>query len=124
MSLQPLETAESLEFPTVQQISVFIDDQVGQLLRLTRLFERTEVRILGLMVVNSVDCAIVRMIVNDPTQACRTLVDHRFPLSETELLVADDSAMLAESSAAELARSRPGPVGKLGFSLSSTPDEP
>lgn len=87
MALQPFETLEGQGFPTARQISVFIDDRVGQLLRLTQLFDRTDVRILGLMVVNSVDCAIVRMIVDDPDAASEILREHKFPVKETELLV-------------------------------------
>lgn len=87
MALEPFETAEAEDFPTVRQLSIFIDDRVGQLLRLTQLLSGTEVRILGLMVVNSVDCAIVRMIVDDPDEAVRILTDHRFPVKETEVLV-------------------------------------
>lgn len=87
MSIEPLETAEAEDFPAVVQLSVFIDEQVGQLLRLTRLFDDTDIRIWGLMVVNSVDCAIVRMVVDDPVEAGRVLTDHRFPYKETEILV-------------------------------------
>jgi hypothetical protein len=87
MSLEPLETAESFDYPTVTQLSIFIDDRVGQLLRLSQLFDGTDIHILGLMVVNSVDCAIVRMIVDDPDEAYRILTDRRFPVKETEVLV-------------------------------------
>lgn len=87
MSIEPFNTAEAEDFPTVIQLSVFIDDRVGQLLRLTRLFEFTDIRIWGLMVVNSVDCAIVRMIVDDPDQAQTVLSQHRFPAKSTEVLV-------------------------------------
>ena len=87
MSLEPLETAEGQSAPMAVQLSVFIDDRVGQLMRLTQLFDRTDIRILGLMVVNSVDCAIVRMIVDDPDEAMTVLADHHFPVKQTELLV-------------------------------------
>jgi len=87
MSMSPFETAEAHDSPTVVQLSIFIDDRVGQLLRLAKVFDGTPIHILGLMVVNSVDCAIVRMIVDDPDEAVRVLTDHRFPVKETELLV-------------------------------------
>ncbi len=86
MALEPLQTASSHEFPTVTQLSVFIDDRVGQLLRMTRLFHGTEIRIWGLMVVNSCDCAIVRIIFDDPDSAGQTLADHRYTFKETEVL--------------------------------------
>ncbi|MCH7526150.1 MAG: acetolactate synthase [Planctomycetes bacterium] len=87
MSSEPFETLEAQGYPSVTQLSVFIDDRVGQLMRLTRVFAGTDIRILGLMVVNSVDCAIVRMIVDDPDAAGRVLADHSFPYKETEMLV-------------------------------------
>ncbi len=87
MATEPFETAQAEDSPLVIQLSVFIDDRVGQLMRLTRLFEGTDVRIWGLMVVNSVDCAIVRMVVDDPEEAVSLLRLHGFPVTETEVVV-------------------------------------
>ena len=87
MALEPFETAEAHDSPTVTQLSVFIDDRVGQLLRLTQLFENTDIHILGLMVVNLTDSAVVRLIVDDPEEATEALTRARFPVSENEVLV-------------------------------------
>ncbi len=87
MSTQPFETAEGEEFLGVRQLSVFLENRLGQLHRLTRIFERTDVRILALSVVNSVDCAIIRLLVDDPDEARRLLRDAGFALTESELLV-------------------------------------
>ena len=87
MEIEPLSTAEAHDQPTVRQQSVFVENRVGQLLRLARLFDHTDVRILALSVVYSVDCAICRMIVNDPDQAYEVLAAGRFQVSETELIV-------------------------------------
>jgi hypothetical protein len=84
---EPFETAYASGFPTVQQLSVFFENRVGQLLRLTRLFEKTDIHILGLTVVNSVDCAIIRMIVDDPVTAYEVLSEAGFALSQTDILV-------------------------------------
>lgn len=72
---------------TVRQQSVFVENRVGQLLQLTRLFDRTDIRILAVSVVYSVDCAICRMIVDDPDKAYDLLVGAGFKVSETELIV-------------------------------------
>jgi hypothetical protein len=85
--MEPFETAEALGFPTVRQQSVFIENRVGQLLRLTRLLDSTDTRILAVSVVYSVDCAICRMILDDPDTAQRVLVDAGFQVSESELIV-------------------------------------
>lgn len=87
MEIQPLEVAEGQGSPLVRQQSVFIENRVGQLLRLTRIFDRTEIRILAVSVVYAVDCAICRMIVDDPDRAHDILADSRFQVSETELIV-------------------------------------
>lgn len=87
MDIEPLGTAEAQGIPTVRQQSVFIENQVGQLLRLTRLFDQTDIRILAVSVVYSVDCAICRMILDDPDRAYDIMAGARFQVSEAELLV-------------------------------------
>lgn len=87
MDIKPLETAEAQGVPTVRQQSVFIENRVGQLLRLTRLFDRTEIRILAVSVVYSVDCAICRFLFDDPDRAYELLRESRFQVSEAELIV-------------------------------------
>ncbi len=87
MALEPLETAEGHEDMSVRQQSVFIENRVGQLLRLTRLFEQTDIRILAVSVVHSVDCAICRMILDDPDRAYDVLTNAGFKVSETDLIV-------------------------------------
>lgn len=89
MSLEPLETAEGSEFPFVRQISVFLENRLGQLLRLTRLFEKSEVHILAVSVEGSIDCAIVRLIVDDPDVAHDMLRETGFAVSIAELLVVE-----------------------------------
>lgn len=86
MELEPLHTAEANDYPTIRQQSVFIENRVGQLLRLTKLFDQTDIRILAVSVVYSVDCAIVRMILDDPDKAYDVLTQSGFQLSETELI--------------------------------------
>ena len=73
MDIEPLEVAQASDVPTVRQQSVFIENRVGQLMRLTRLFDQTEIRILAVSVVYSVDCAICRMILDDPDRAYEVL---------------------------------------------------
>jgi len=87
MSLEPLRTASGSDFPLCRQLSVFVENRLGQLLRLTRLFEKTELKILALTVVGANECAIVRLIVDDPDAAFEVLTEARFSVTETELLV-------------------------------------
>lgn len=87
MALEPFETAEAHRTPTVRQQSVFIENRVGQLLRLTQLFDRTDIRILAISVVYSVDCAICRMILDDPDKGYEVLSGAGFQVSDAELIV-------------------------------------
>ncbi|MFQ5414448.1 MAG: acetolactate synthase [Phycisphaerae bacterium] len=87
MEAEPLSTLHGQDYPTIRQQSIFVENRVGQLLRLTKLLDRTEVRILAVSVVYSVDCAICRMILDDPDGAFELLRQARFPVSETELIV-------------------------------------
>ncbi len=87
MEIEPYSTAQAHDCPTVRQQSVFIENRVGQLLRLTRLFDQTEIRILAVSVVNSIDCAICRMILDDPDRAYDVMTQSRFQVSETDLIV-------------------------------------
>ncbi len=89
MSLEPLETAAGSDFPLCRQLSVFVENRLGQLLRLTRLFEIANVRILAVSVAGATECAIVRLLVNDPDAAHETLAEAHFAVSESELLVVE-----------------------------------
>jgi hypothetical protein len=87
MNVEPLKTADGAEHPYCRQLSVFLENRVGQLLRIVRLLEDEPVHILGLSVDASVDCAILRLLVDDPDLAHQILSDARFALSESEILV-------------------------------------
>jgi len=89
MSTEPLQTAEGSEYPCCRQLSVFLENRVGQLLRVTRLLEDEPVHILGLSVDASVDCAILRLLVDDPDLAHQVLTDAHFALSESEIVVVE-----------------------------------
>lgn len=87
MTKEPLETAEASGFPTVRQLSVFLENRLGQLLVLAKVLDQTEIHILALSVVHSVDCAVVRLLVDDPEEAAQLLRRSGFALSEADLLV-------------------------------------
>jgi len=89
MSLKPLETASGSDFPHCRQLSVFVENRLGQLLRLTRLFEKGDVRVLAVSVEGATDCAIVRLLVDDPDTGHETLTDGHFAVAETEVLVVE-----------------------------------
>ncbi len=87
MNVEPAQTAEGSDYPYCRQLSIFLENRVGQLLRITRLLEGEPIHILGLSADASVDCAILRLLVDDPDLAHQILSDARFALSESEVLV-------------------------------------
>lgn len=89
MNVEPLETAEGSDYPCCRQLSIFLENRLGQLLRITRLLEDEPIHILGLSADASVDCAIARLLVDDPDLARRTLTDAQFALTESEMLVVE-----------------------------------
>ncbi len=89
MSLEPMETAHGSEVPCCHQLSLFLENRVGQLLRLTRLFADQEVHILGMSVDGGIDCSIMRLLVDDPDTALQMLTDAGFAVASGEVLVVE-----------------------------------
>lgn len=89
MATRPFETAETFRSPLVRQLSVFLEDRVGALMRLFRAFEGTDVRVAGMSVVHAIDCAIIRLICDPHDHAVDVLEKKGFPFSQTELLVVE-----------------------------------
>lgn len=89
MSLEPFKTAEGSDYTGCRQLLIFLENQVGQLLRLTRVLDAEDVHILGITVEGSIDYAIVRMIVDDADAARRTISEANFVVTETDVLVVE-----------------------------------
>lgn len=83
----PYETARGRDWPSVRQFNVFVENRVGNLLHVVRRFETTDVKIVSLTVVDSADCAIIRMVLSDPERALEIFERARLPVTETNLLV-------------------------------------
>ena len=80
-------TARGRDWPSVRQFNVFLENRLGALLNLVRRFETTDIRIVSLTVVDSADCAIIRMVVSDPERALETFRLNNLPVTESDLLV-------------------------------------
>ncbi|MBL9202466.1 MAG: acetolactate synthase [Opitutaceae bacterium] len=80
----------------VKQFSVFTENRVGRLHDLTSLFKAHNVHIMALTVLDTTDCAIDRLIVDDPEKARELMVSNDFPYSECNVLaveIADESQL-------------------------------
>src|SRR5262249_18291655 len=80
-------TARGRDWPSVRQFNVFVENRVGNLLSVVRHFETTDIRIVSLTVVDSADCAIIRLVLSDPERATEIFERARLPYTESDLLV-------------------------------------
>ena len=80
-------TAKGRDWPSVRQFNVFLENRLGALLELVRRFETTDNRIVSLTVVDSADCAIIRIVLRDPERAREIFEQARVPVTESDLLV-------------------------------------
>jgi hypothetical protein len=80
-------TARGRDWPSVRQFNVFLENRLGALLNVVRRFETTDVRIVSLTVVDSADCAIIRMVLSDPERALEIFAQGKLPITESDLLV-------------------------------------
>lgn len=80
-------TARGRDWPSVRQFNVFLENRLGALMSLVRRFETTNVRIVSLTVVDSADCAIIRMVLSDPERALEIFELAKLPFTESDLLV-------------------------------------
>jgi len=80
-------TARGRDWPSVRQYNVFLENRLGALLNVVRRFETTDNRIVSLTIVDSADCAIVRMVLRDPERAVEIFQTAKLPFTESDLLV-------------------------------------
>src|SRR5213076_3632496 len=80
-------TARARDWPSVRQFNVFVPNRVGGLLNVVRRFEGSDNRIVSLTVVDTADCAIIRLVVSHPERAAEVLDFAKLPYTESDLLV-------------------------------------
>jgi hypothetical protein len=85
----PLETTKSRSPDPVVQFSVFTPNRLGRLHDLIRLMNAREVHVLALMVLDTTDSAIIRVVVDDPDRARELLVNEGFPFTESRMVVVE-----------------------------------
>jgi len=93
----PIETTEGYGPPTVRQFGVFLENRVGRLFELVRIFdEAPDVHLCAFSVVEASDHAVVRIIPNNADAAREVLRTEGLPFSEFDLLIvelADDHTL-------------------------------
>lgn len=79
-------TARGRGWPCLRQFCVFLENRVGRLNDLMRHLETTDVRVLALSIVDSVDFANVRIIFNNADRAREKLELSNFLFSESDVV--------------------------------------
>lgn len=82
----PAQTSRGRTWPTLRQFAVFVENRVGRLHDLMRHLESHSIRVVALSIANSVDCAIVRLMVNDSDRGHEVLELSRFSYAEIDLV--------------------------------------
>ena len=80
-------TARARDWPSVRQYNVFLENRLGALMDLVRRFESTDIRIVALTIVESADCAIIRLVLSDPERAVEIFEQGKMAYTESDLLV-------------------------------------
>jgi len=73
----------------VVQFSIFTPNRLGRLHDLIRQFGAAGVHVLALMVLDTTDSSIIRLVVDDPDRARDLLATEGFPFTESKLVVAE-----------------------------------
>lgn len=71
----------------VKQISVFMENKQGRLIKVTDCLAKNNINIHALSAADTADFGILRLIVDDPDKAHQVLHDNDFTVLETEVLV-------------------------------------
>ncbi len=88
MSQIPIPTEQGYSPPYVRQFAVFLDNKVGKLLELLKLFEDdSSVTVAALSVMDSSDHAVVRMIFSNADAARHLLRKNNYTFSELDLII-------------------------------------
>jgi hypothetical protein len=83
------DTATPVATDPVKQFSVFLPNRVGQLYDLTALFAKHNVHLLAMSTLDTTDCAIDRLIVDDPDRARELMVENNFAFTECDVLAVE-----------------------------------
>jgi hypothetical protein len=83
------DTTAPVATDPVKQFSVFIPNRVGQLYDLTALLAKHNVHIMAMTTLDTTDCAIDRLIVDDPDRARELMAATNFSFTECDVLAVE-----------------------------------
>lgn len=72
---------------TVKQLSVFIENRQGRLGEVLNVLKENEVNILSISLADTTEYGLLRLIVNNPEEGCRVLLDAGFSSMLTDVVI-------------------------------------
>jgi hypothetical protein len=79
-------TSRGRDWPCLRQFIVFLENRVGSLHDLLRRVERDDLKIVALSILDSADCAVARIIVNNYERAHELLTFANVTMFETDVI--------------------------------------
>jgi hypothetical protein len=83
------ETTFGFQPPSNTQFSVFLDNRVGKMLELVKVFDGQALTLAAFSVIDSADHAVVRLLTSNALLAARLLQRNNLPYSESPMLVVE-----------------------------------
>jgi hypothetical protein len=80
------QTMEGRDWPCLRQFCIFIENRVGCLHELLKQLERVDLRVVALSIVDSVDFAVARLVVDHTDLAREVLTLNGFTLIENDII--------------------------------------
>ena len=71
---------------TIKQISLFAENKPGRLSKIADTLSKAKINIRAFTIAEAGDFGVIRMVVDDPDQAYKTLQKQGFAVSETEVI--------------------------------------
>jgi len=96
MDTPELKTAKGREQEEVRQFSVFVENKVGRLLDIVKMFSQARVHVVALSILDTADAAIVRLVSDDPDKARTLFQEHGLAFTEVSLVVVELSSSAAD----------------------------
>ena len=79
-------TMRGRDWPCLRQFGVFLENRVGSLHDLMRHLERHDLRVMALSIVDSIDCAVVRLVLDNYDRGRELFDMAKFTVFETDLI--------------------------------------
>lgn len=89
MDTPELQTAKGPLEDEVRQFSVFVENKVGRLLDIVKMFTQAQIHVVALSILDTADAAIVRLVTDDPDKARALFQEHGLAFTEVSLVVVE-----------------------------------